>query len=41
MAFINLIADVPENEADNILDNIGKDVIAEYMRTNGYKCEIE
>lgn len=41
MTFVNLIADVLETEADNILDSIDKDVIAEYMRSNGYNCEIE
>lgn len=41
MTFVNLIADVSENEADNILDSIDKNIIAEYMCANGYKCETE
>ena len=41
MTFVNLIADVLENETDNILDSIDKETIAEYMRSNGYNCEIE
>lgn len=39
--FVNLIADISENETDSILDSIDKDVIAEYMRSNGYVCEKE
>ncbi|MDD3038840.1 hypothetical protein [Bacteroides sp.] len=41
MTFVNLIADVSENEIDSILDSIDKDVIAEYMSSNGYVCEKE
>lgn len=41
MTFVNLIADISENEIDSILDSIDKDVIAEYMCSNGYICEKE
>lgn len=41
MTFVNLIADISENEVDSILDSIDKDVIAEYMSSNGYVCEKE
>lgn len=41
MTFINLIADILESETDSILDSIDKDVIAEYMSSNGYVCEKE
>ena len=41
MTFVNLIADISENEVDSILDSIDKDVIAEYMKSNGYVCEKE
>lgn len=39
--FVNLIADISENEVDGILDSINKDIIAEYMSSNGYMCEKE
>lgn len=41
MTFVNLIADISENEVDSILDSINKDVIVEYMSSNGYVCEKE
>lgn len=41
MTFVNLIADISECEIDSILDSIDKDVIAEYMSSNGYVCEKE
>lgn len=41
MTFVNLIADITEHEVDSILDSIDKDVIAEYMSSNGYTCEKE
>jgi len=39
MTFVNLIADISEHEVDGILDSIDREVIAEYMSSNGYVCE--
>ncbi|WP_459186697.1 hypothetical protein ACGE0T_10970 [Parabacteroides sp. APC149_11_2_Y6] len=38
---VNLMADIDARDIDNILDSIGEKAIAEYMRENGYYCEID
>lgn len=39
--YIRVTAEVDERDSTKLLDSISKDDISDYMRENGYICEIE
>ena len=39
--FVRVTAEVGERDSTKLLDSISKDDISDYMRENGYICEIE
>ena len=39
--YVRVTAEVDERDSTKLLDSISKDDILDYMRENGYTCEIE
>lgn len=39
--YVRVTAEVDERDSTKLLDSISKDDISDYMRENGYICEIE
>lgn len=39
--YVRVTAEVDERDSTKLLDSISKDDILDYMRGNGYICEIE
>ena len=39
--YVRVTAEVVERDSTKLLDSISKDDISDYMRENGYTCEIE
>lgn len=39
--YVRVTAEVDERDSTKLLDSISKDDISDYMRENGYTCEIE
>lgn len=39
--YVRVTAEVDERDSTKLLDSISKDDISNYMRGNGYICEIE
>ena len=39
--YVRVTAEVDERDYTKLLDSISKDDISDYMRENGYICEIE